>query len=100
MIDTLNPFRLLDLTTPRARAHSGRAGETVEATDLTADADAPAAEGPPVFHTVAVVARTLGISTRTVGRRIREGVIRKVPMGGRLVRISSAELQRLAADAP
>jgi excisionase family DNA binding protein len=95
MTDMLNPFCLLNLTIPRATAHTGGAGE---ATDLTAE-DATAAEGPPVFHTVAMVARTLGISTRTVGRRIRDGVIRKVPMGGRLVRISSAELRRLAAVA-
>ena len=57
---------------------------------------APPAGGPPVFHTVEAVARTLGVSAKTIARRIREGVIRKAPMGGRLVRISSAELQRLA----
>jgi excisionase family DNA binding protein len=91
MTDMLNPFCLLHLSIPRATAHAGGAGEAAEG--------AAAAEGPPVFHTVAMVARTLGISTRTVGRRIRDGVIHKVPMGGRLVRISSAELRRLAADA-
>jgi excisionase family DNA binding protein len=55
---------------------------------------------PLSFHAVEDVARTLGVSPRTIHRRIRDGVIRKVAMGGRLVRISSAELRRLAADAP
>jgi excisionase family DNA binding protein len=98
MTDMLNPFRSINLTVPRATALSGGAGQAVDATDLAAEG-AATAEGPPVVHTVAVVARTLGISARTVGRRIREGVIRKVPIGRRLVRISSAELQRLATDA-
>jgi excisionase family DNA binding protein len=62
--------------------------------------NAPPAQGLPVFHTIDEVARTLGVSAKTIGRRIRDGVIHKAPMGGRLVRISSAELQRLAAAAP
>ena len=61
---------------------------------------APPAEAPPVFHTVEAVARRLGVSAKTIARRIRDGVIRKAPMGGRLVRISSAELQRLAGGGP
>jgi excisionase family DNA binding protein len=52
---------------------------------------------PSSFHTVSEVALTLDVSSKPIARRIREGVIRKVPMGGRLVRISSAELERLAA---
>ncbi len=59
-----------------------------------------AAEEPHAFHTVEDVAQALHISTKTVRRRIKEGAIRKVPLGGRLVRISSGELRRLATAAP
>jgi excisionase family DNA binding protein len=80
-------------------AHSAGAAGTAARIDRGAEADAPAAS-PLVFHTVEEVARTLGVSSKTVRRRIEDGVILKAPMGGRLVRISSAELQRLAAGAP
>jgi excisionase family DNA binding protein len=57
---------------------------------------------PPalVLLTVAEVAAALRMSQKSVRRRIKAGVIRTVPIGGRLVRISSDELHRLAAGAP
>ena len=54
----------------------------------------------PVLLTVAEVAAALGMSEKSVRRRIKAGVIRKAPIGGRLVRISSEELRRLGAAAP
>jgi hypothetical protein len=70
---------------PRLAAAIDQTGETV-----------PPAEGPPVFHTIDEVARTLGVSCKTIARRIRDGLIHKAPTGGRLVWISSTELWRLA----
>lgn len=49
----------------------------------------------PTLYTVEEVAARLRMSTKTVRRRIKDGTIRTVPMGGRLVRISSDELRRL-----
>jgi excisionase family DNA binding protein len=95
MTDTFNPACLLNHT--QAHAPPLAAGPAA-AIDRTGEA--AAAEAPPTFHTVEVVARTLGVSCKTIGRRIRDGIIHKAPTGGRLVRISSAELQRLAAGAP
>jgi hypothetical protein len=43
---------------------------------------------------------TLRMSEKSVRRRIKAGVIRTAPTGGRLVRISSDELLRLAAGDP
>jgi excisionase family DNA binding protein len=97
--NTLNPFCSLTRASDLSTRAPGAAGTTA-AIGLTGQADAAAAETPPVFHTVEAVARALGVSPKTIHRRIRDGVIRKVAMGGRLVRISSAELRRLAADAP
>lgn len=87
MTDTLNPLGLLNHGIPQTPIRPVAPAAT-------------AAAVLPVFHTVEQVAVVLDVSTKTIRRRIREGVIRKVPMGGRLVRISSAELCRLAADAP
>jgi hypothetical protein len=42
----------------------------------------------------------LRMSEKSVRRRIKAGVIRTAPTGGRLVRISSDELLRLAAGDP
>jgi excisionase family DNA binding protein len=53
-----------------------------------------------VLLTIAEVAAALRMSQKSVRRRIKAGVIRTVPIGGRLVRISSDELRRLAAGAP
>jgi excisionase family DNA binding protein len=49
----------------------------------------------PTLHTVAEVAARLKVSTKTVRRRIKDGTIRTVSIGGRLTRISSDELRRL-----
>src|ERR1700709_1995895 len=95
MPDTFNPACLLNHTLAHAPPSPARPSGPI------AVANPPGAGvAPPVFHTVDEVARTLGDSTETIARRIREGLIHKAPMGGRLVRISSAELQRLAARAP
>ena len=50
--------------------------------------------------TIGEVAAKLRMSEKSVRRRIKAGVIRIVPTGGRLVRISSDELARLAAGDP
>ena len=55
----------------------------------------PEASSEPTLHTVEEVAAQLRVSTKTVRRRIKDGTIRTVPIGGRLVRISSDELRRL-----
>ena len=96
----LNPFCSLTRTVSELSTRSPGTTGTAVAINLAGQADAAAAETPPVFHTVEAVARAFGVSPRTIHRRIRDGVIRKVAMGGRLVRISSAELRRLAVDAP
>ena len=46
------------------------------------------------------VARQLRVCPKTVQRRIKAGLIRKAPLGGRLVRIASDELRRLLAGLP
>ncbi len=99
MPDTLNAACLINHTAARSPAPPAATAGTEAAIARADEAEDPAA-GPVVFHTVGEVARTLGVSPKTVGRRIRDGFIRKVAMGGRLVRISSTELRRLAADAP
>src|SRR6185437_14813929 len=58
------------------------------------DPDPPPA---PVLLTVPEVVVSLRMSEKSIQRRIKAGVIRTVPTGGRLVRISSDELRRLAA---
>ena len=57
-------------------------------------------ETPPesTLHTVEEVAARLRVSTKTVRRRIKDGTIRTLPVGGRLVRISSNELRRLVSE--
>lgn len=49
----------------------------------------------PVLLTIGEVAAALRMNEKSVRRRIKSGVIRKAPTGGRLVRISSEELRRL-----
>jgi hypothetical protein len=46
------------------------------------------------------VAAQLRISTKSVRRRIKTGLIRKASLGGRMVRISPEEVQRLIAGTP
>ena len=47
------------------------------------------------FLTVRAVAALLRCSEKTVRRRLKDGRLRAVPLGGRLVRIAAAELARL-----
>ena len=54
----------------------------------------------PVLLTIGEVAARLRMSEKSVRRRIKDGVIRVAPTGGRLVRISSDELLRLTAGGP
>jgi excisionase family DNA binding protein len=67
---------------------------------------APAATDEPdqlpatVLLTIREVAARLRMSEKSVRRRIKDGVIRAAPTGGRLVRISSNELLRLTAGDP
>jgi excisionase family DNA binding protein len=50
----------------------------------------------PGLLTIGEVAAALRVSQKTVQRRISDGTIRKVAMGGRSVRIPSDELLRLS----
>ena len=97
---SLRPDQLVDThsSAERSQSRSISVAGPAAAPGLANQVEAAAAEAPPIFHTVEEVARTLGVSSKTIRRRIQDGVIRKVPMGGRLVRIASTELQRLAAD--
>jgi len=52
---------------------------------------------PSGLLTIAEVAALLQMSEKSVQRRIKNGVIRKAPTGGRLVRISSDEVRRLTS---
>jgi excisionase family DNA binding protein len=56
--------------------------------------------GASILLIVAEVATRLRVSEKTVRRRIKEGVIRTVPLGGRLTRVSPDELQRVTAGEP
>ena len=62
--------------------------------------DRPAAAEEPVtaerFLTVPEVAALLGVSQKTVNRRLRAGLLRKAPLGGRIVRITATEFARFA----
>lgn len=51
----------------------------------------------PALLTLDEVAAALGMSKKSVQRRIKSGLIRKASIGGRLVRISSDELRRLTS---
>ena len=62
--------------------------------------EAPEPRPEPVLLTIDEVAAKLRMSEKSVRRRIKAGVIRPAPTGGRLVRISSDELLRLAAGEP
>jgi excisionase family DNA binding protein len=59
--------------------------------------DDPEPRPTPPLLTIEETARRLRTSEKTIRRRIKEGVIRKAPIGGRLVRISSDEVDRLTA---
>ena len=62
--------------------------------------DEPERPPEPVLLTIGEVAARLRMSEKSVRRRIKDGVIRVAPTGGRLVRISSHELLRLTAGGP
>jgi excisionase family DNA binding protein len=47
--------------------------------------------------TVDETAEILGVSTKTIRRRVSDGTIRKASIGGRAVRISAAEIARICA---
>jgi excisionase family DNA binding protein len=59
--------------------------------------EAPEPRPAPVLLTIGEVAAALRMSEKSVRRRIKAGVIRTAPTGGRLVRISSDERLRLVA---
>jgi excisionase family DNA binding protein len=54
----------------------------------------------PCLLTIDEVAARLRMSAKSIRRRIKDGVIRAAPTGGRLVRISSNELLRLTTGDP
>lgn len=54
----------------------------------------------PAFFTVPEFAEILGVSTKTVRRRLTIGTIQRAPLGGRVVRIPASELSRLAGVSP
>ena len=53
----------------------------------------------PSFFTIGEVATWLRVDERTIRRRIKDGSIQKVPLGGRAVRISLEEMTRLSGGA-
>jgi excisionase family DNA binding protein len=63
--------------------------------------DEPERRPTPVPLTIPEVAARLRVSEKTVRRRIKDGVIRTIPIGGRLIRISPDEVLRLTVgDTP
>ena len=52
------------------------------------------------FLTIDEAAALLGVSTRTIRRRVKDGSLRKVLLGGRAVRIPASELDRLSGLLP
>lgn len=52
------------------------------------------------YLTIDEFAALLGISSRTVRRRLKNRSLRKVALGGRVVRIPASELDRLEGIAP
>jgi excisionase family DNA binding protein len=72
-------------------------GDFQYASATTGERDQPPT---PVLQTIGEVAARLRMSEKSVRRRIKDGVIRVAPTGGRLVRISSDEVLRLTAGGP
>jgi excisionase family DNA binding protein len=54
----------------------------------------------PVLLTIGELSQLLRVSERTIRRRIKDGTLRKVPLPGRLVRVTIAELQDLLGTRP
>jgi excisionase family DNA binding protein len=92
-LDLQPPSDPCDLATQRAM----RGGGDLFALASTDETDRPR---EPAFLTVSEVAARLRMSEKSIRRRIKDGVIRAAPTGGRLVRISSSELLRLTAGDP
>jgi excisionase family DNA binding protein len=57
-------------------------------------------QSAPALLTIGEVAARLRMSEKSIRRRIKDGVIRVAPTGGRLVRISSDEVFRLTVGGP
>ena len=54
----------------------------------------------PAFFTVDEMAALLGVSHKTIYRRLEDGLIRRAPLGGRTIRIPASELDRLSGIEP
>ena len=52
------------------------------------------------FLTIDEAAALMGVSTRTIRRRLKDGSLRKALLGGRAVRIPASELNRLCGILP
>ena len=52
------------------------------------------------FLSVEQMAAYLGVSTKTIYRRLADGTIRKAPLGSRLIRIPASEIDRLDGSEP
>jgi excisionase family DNA binding protein len=76
-------------------AHGNQASPDPAPSDVPEDDTSARPEPPPRFLTVPEVAEILGVSEKTVRRRIADGGLRKAPFGGRIIRIAAAELRRL-----
>ena len=108
MTNTFHRLRWLNHLTAHPRPDALRLGQldatmaadaTVSAGPTHDPADRSAAEEPATaerFLTVPEVAALLGVSQKTVNRRLRAGRLRKAPLGGRIVRITATEFARFA----
>jgi excisionase family DNA binding protein len=74
------------------------ASQPGEPTAFLTESEMASRPSDPVLLTLDEVAAALGMSKKSVQRRIKSGLIRKAPIGGRLVRISADELRRLTAS--
>ncbi len=105
MTDSINRLRWLNRCFPRpADLWPGQPDRTLPGSTVPAGPahDPAAADGSTTvdgFLTVPEVAAVLGISEKTVRRRLRAGLLRKAALGGRIVRVPAAELVRLADTA-
>ena len=104
MTNTFHRLRWLNHLTAHPRPDALRLGQldaTMADTFVPPEPeDRPAAAKEPVtaerFLTVPEVAALLGVSQKTVNRRLRAGLLRKAPLGGRIVRITATEFARFA----
>ena len=90
-----SPIDLPPVSDPRdSPSRCSMPSYVIAATD---ERDQPSA---PVLLTIGEVAARLRMSEKSVRRRIKDGVIRVAPTGGRLVRISADEVRRLTVGGP